>query len=704
LSKRRPKGKVIEVGSESLFGKWVVYIIFVTLIAVSLAYSPYTYYYDGIKYYLLVGGIALLGIWVSLWFLRTGKELSITLWKDDLPILGLLLFSLLSLVNSNYIMVSLRQGIFLFLYIFTFYLWRGQIRKREELFNDLESLIAILGFLVGGYIVLQYYGIYIWIGRGDGSPPTLYSTMGHQNFAAGYAATAFPFLLMKFLKSEGKRRWLWGSMTLIQSLGIYLTQSREGFAAWSIAILSLLWFAWRGGILHKAVELRRKIVVILTFAALLFVVYYIPSPITHGVGVGKRVFGTIEKLTEGQVYQATSGRNLIWKATLKMIKDHPLLGVGLGRFGYHYPFYQAEFLQGLKGGSPLNAKRAHNEYLQVFAETGIGGFLSLMLFLYFLYRRLVTLVKNRGEENIGVLAVASGISAGLTSAFFSFPFHLPAHGFLMVLLFSSAFGLSDKFFKVWKSFTISGKRGLAFTFIPLLFLSSWTFYYNIHALRSQVISARCYVYMSKNKSPKFINEVVGPMADKAVQLDPTERMAQFALARAYMLVGNWVMAEKEWKRFFEIESDWNAMINYATVLVRLRKLEEAEKVAREIVRIQPQLRDGYNTLGGILIEEGKLEEAEVWLKKGIEVDPNYPRPYYNLAYLYYKQGKEEEALKYLEEAEKRNPPEDLIPKIKSLKTILTGKTYISAPSTPSTSSLPNVPKEIIEEILRRRGK
>ncbi|MBC7240772.1 MAG: tetratricopeptide repeat protein, partial [Chloroflexi bacterium] len=125
---------------------------------------------------------------------------------------------------------------------------------------------------------------------------------------------------------------------------------------------------------------------------------------------------------------------------------------------------------------------------------------------------------------------------------------------------------------------------------------------------------------------------------------------------------------------------------------------------REIVRIQPQLRDGYNTLGGILIEEGKLEEAEVWLKKGIEVDPNYPRPYYNLAYLYYKQGKEEEALKYLEEAEKRNPPEDLIPKIKSLKTILTGKTYISAPSTPSTSSLPNVPKEIIEEILRRRGK
>ncbi|MCS7234271.1 MAG: tetratricopeptide repeat protein [Synergistetes bacterium] len=704
MAKRKPKREEFKIRSDFWLTKGVVYGLFATLVIITLAYSPYTYYYDGVKYYFLVGGIAFLGIWVSLWFLRTGEGLNVVLWKDDLTVLGLLLFSLLSLIKTNNILVSLRLGIFLFLYIFMFYLWRRELRNDESWFDKLENLVAILGFLVGGYIILQYYGIYIWIGKGDGSPPTLYSTMGHQNFAAGYAATAFPFLLIKFLKGEGWRRWLWGSFTIIQSLGIYLTQSREGFAAWAIAIFSIIWFAWRGGILYKALELKKRIGVILTVAVLVFAIYYLPSPLTHGKGVGKRVFGTVEQLAEGMVFQATSGRNLIWKATLKMIKENPILGVGLGRFNYHYIYYQADFLKDLKGGVPLNAGRTHNEYLQVFAETGIGGFLSFMLFLYFLYKRLVLLIKVKGERNLGYLAVASGISAGLTSAFFSFPFRLPAHGPLIVILFSTAFGLSDDLLSAWKSFKVEGKWRIALVFIPLLSISSWVFYYNIHSFRSQVLSARCFVLMSRDKSPKFINEVVGPMAGRAVQLDPTERMAQFALARAYMLVGNWPMAEKEWKRFFEIETDWNAMINYSIVLVNLRKLEEAERVAREIVRVQPQLVEGYNILGGLLVEKGKFDEAEPYLKKATEIDPKNPVPYYNLGYLYYKKGDSDKALLYLEEAQKRNPPGDLAIKIRDLRAILTSKASPETSSTASTSPLPNIPKEVIDELLRKRGR
>lgn len=702
MIEREPEEPVFDLKDDELLSKGIVYGTLFILIAISLAYSPYTYYYDGVKYYLLVGGVAFLGIWVSLRFLRTEMNLNIVLWKDELPVLGLLFFSLLSLFKTNDLLVSLRQGVFLFLYIFIFYLWRREIRKEKGLFDKLESVVALLGLLVGGYIVLQYYGIYIWIGKGDGSPATLYSTMGNQNFAAGYAATAFPFLLMRFLKSEGWRKWLWGALTVIQSLGIYLTQSREGFTAWAIAILSIVWFAWRGGILYKAVKLKRRIAAILAVTVLVFTIYYFPSPLTHGVGVGRRVFGTLEQLTEGRVFQATSGRSLIWKATLKMIRDYPFLGVGLGRFGYHYLDYQAEFLQGVEGNIPLNAKRTHNEYLQVFAETGIGGFLSLILFLYFLYRRLALLIKMKGEENLGYLAVASGISAGLTSAFFSFPFHLPAHGFLIVILFSTAFGLSDGLLKVWKAFTIGGKWRIGAFFIPLLFLSSLVFYYNILSFRSQVLSTRCYILMSNDKSPKFINEVVKPMAIKAVQLDPTERMAQFALARVYMLVGDWLMAEREWRRFFEIESDWNAMINYSVVLTQLYKLDEAEKVARDIVRIQPQLVDGYNVLGGLLVERGKLDEAEHYLRRAIEIDPKHPVPHYNLAYLYYKQGKNEEALRYLEEAEKRKPPEDLTIKIRNLKAIIAGRAASESLSTVSTSPL-SVPKGVKEETLGKRG-
>ena len=430
-------------------------------------------------------------------------------------------------------------------------------------------------------------------------------------------------------------------------------------------------------------------------------IYTIPSPLTHGVGVGRRIVGTVEKLATGATYQATSGRSLIWRSTLRMIKDHPLLGVGLGRFGYHYPFYQAEFLKGLKGGGPLNAKRTHNEYLQVLAETGIGGFICFVLFLFLLYKRLVLLLRKKGSENLGFLALASGISAGLAGAFFSFPFHLPANGPMLAVYFASAYGLSDSLIDRWKELKLRERWQVATIFLPLFVLSSWLFYYDLRAYKSQVLSARCYVLTRKHKTPQFVNRVIGPMADKAVQLDPTEKMAQFALARAYMIVKNWRMAEKEWKRFFKLESDWNAMINYAVTLAKLKKFKEAEKVAREIIRIQPHLVDGYNLLGGVLIEEGKYKEAERWLKKAIEVKPSYARPYYNLAFLYHKLGKKEEALKYLKEAEKRTPPKDLIPKIKALKGVLMrGK---SASVKGSTSSI-NLPKELIEQFIERYRK
>ncbi len=699
--KKRKKKKEIRVEQESsLFDRGVKVGISLLILATALAYSPYTYYYDGIKYYIFVGGTALLAAWTSIWLLRK-KELTLSLWKDDLPILGLLIFALLSLTQSNYVLMSLRQGIFLFLYLFIFYLLRAELRKDESGFGVLENVIAVAGFLVGGYVVLQYYGIYIWLGSGNGSPPTLYSTMGHQNFAAHYAAYTFPFLLVKFLKGKGKTRWVWGALTVIQSLGIFLTQSRGGFVAWGASIFALLWFAWRGGIIQKAVELKKRIGAIVVVSAVVLFIYTIPSPLTHGVGVGRRIVGTVEKLSTGATYQATSGRSLIWKSTLRMIKDHPLLGVGLGRFGYHYPFYQAEFLKGLKGGGPLNAKRTHNEYLQVLAETGIGGFICFVLFLFFLYKRLVLLLRKKGSENLGFLALASGISAGLVGAFFSFPFHLPANGPLLAAFFASAYGLSDPLVERWKELKLRERWQVATVFLPFLVLSSWLFYYDIRAYKSQVLAARCYVLTRKHKTPQFVNRVIGPMADKAVQLDPTEKMAQFALARAYMIVKNWRMAEKEWKRFFKLESDWNAMINYAVTLAKLKKFKEAEKVAREIIKIQPHLVDGYNLLGGVLIEEGKYKEAEKWLKKAIEVKPDYARPYYNLAFLYNKLGKKEKALKYLEEAEKRKPPKDLIPKIKALKRVLSrGK---AASVKKATSSI-NLPEELIKQFIEKYKK
>jgi O-antigen ligase len=60
------------------------------------------------------------------------------------------------------------------------------------------------------------------------------------------------------------------------------------------------------------------------------------------------------------------------KAGIRIWKAHPILGVGLGNFGYYY--IQPEFNPGLHGDKRLPP---HNLYVQALAETGTVGFLVL---------------------------------------------------------------------------------------------------------------------------------------------------------------------------------------------------------------------------------------------------------------------------------------------------------------------------------------
>jgi O-antigen ligase len=93
----------------------------------------------------------------------------------------------------------------------------------------------------------------------------------------------------------------------------------------------------------------------------------------------------------------------LWKASLSMIADNKLVGVGLGAFPAAYPPY--DHLNGL-----FETRKAHNDYLQFIAETGAVGAVLGILFL-------VSLVKlsRKGlmNPNPFLRAVSLGASVSL---------------------------------------------------------------------------------------------------------------------------------------------------------------------------------------------------------------------------------------------------------------------------------------------------
>ena len=90
--------------------------------------------------------------------------------------------------------------------------------------------------------------------------------------------------------------------------------------------------------------------------------------------------------------------------------------------------------------------------------------------------------------------------------------------------------------------------------------------------------------------------------------------------------------------------DVNKIFNQAITLQINKKLEEAERLYREILKVQSEHLDANNNLGIILEQYGKLEEAEIHYKKAIEFNPNFAEAYNNLGNVLKDLGRFDESL------------------------------------------------------------
>lgn len=114
-------------------------------------------------------------------------------------------------------------------------------------------------------------------------------------------------------------------------------------------------------------------------------------------------------------FQSNTERILMWKSAWKMFTDHPLTGVGLGTYAHKY---QTEYI------SPMALEpyqgHAHNNFLQMLAETGIIGFISFCyMFGSLLYYSVKDWQQSHDPGSLMFFAATCGIILqGLTEVTF----------------------------------------------------------------------------------------------------------------------------------------------------------------------------------------------------------------------------------------------------------------------------------------------
>ena len=354
---------------------------------------------------LVVGG-------VTLWLLSACLRGSLALPPPPilLALLAYLAAVIISTLLSPYTFGSVQTALNIFVYSSAFLLSCGLLttRKRKHLFI---GTLVVTAFVMSVYGVLQFLG-YQWTPML--SPVRISSFYYNSNHYSGYLALLVP--LVMFLCIYVQRVFLKISYGLLAALLLFnlaLTFS------WGLLAVSLTVF---GLLVHWAVQSGqvRRFALATTVACLLGI-----------AGLGALV-GLTPQLSNDTLQTRTSeffdvwvrysvlSRVAIGEGTLKVIQDHPTVGVGPGNFIYAFTEHRAAEVTDENDPNKTLHKfvnYSHNDYTQVASETGflgLAGFLSFWLLVI------------RG-------GVSGGISCGLVAGLVALLLHGATDGNLTVI-------------------------------------------------------------------------------------------------------------------------------------------------------------------------------------------------------------------------------------------------------------------------------
>jgi O-antigen ligase len=140
--------------------------------------------------------------------------------------------------------------------------------------------------------------------------------------------------------------------------------------------------------------------------------------------------------TLGHEYIDTGQNRIsIWRDTLALIHQHPLLGTGLGTFRVAFTSVQTTFLT-------LLVDHAHNDYLEVVSELGLPGGILVFVSIFWILARAVRRYPKTEDrfESVVCLGSIGSISAILVHGLADFNLYIPANA----LVFTVALGLASK--------------------------------------------------------------------------------------------------------------------------------------------------------------------------------------------------------------------------------------------------------------------
>ncbi|HVT83673.1 MAG TPA: O-antigen ligase family protein [Chitinophagaceae bacterium] len=457
-------------------------------------------------------------------------------------------------------------------------------------------IVSLIQSIVG---ILQFYEIAFTDLPGNYPP---YGLMANRNLFGSAQVLLLPFAVFVLYKES--RKWKYIAAIAIAGIitSVIISQTRSAWVATvAILVLSLAGIVIMSPVNRKKWSIATGIGIIgIAAIASLLVITDTEGTFSQSIKERSALISQNAPANSATVVDVKD-RIAVWKKTIALIRDHPVLGVGPGNWKVIIASY------GTKGlawaGGYYVPDRPHNVYLLVAAETGIPGLIFYVALWVLIAWAAIRVIRNAANEDQRVLNILmlSGLAAFASDAMFSFPNERIEHSLYLLMMGGIILGsycnLSGAAGK-----KIILKKNLWFFF---LFIAIFNLFLGIKKNNFEVHLNKATAYDKLGEYRSVLNEVEAGKSTW-VTIDPVGKSLQL-----YSCIA--------WKEL----KDYN------------KALQEAETARK----YNPNSALVYNNTGTIYTVMGDFDKAIESYKKALQFAPDFETTYKNLAVNYFQVGK-----------------------------------------------------------------
>jgi O-antigen ligase len=538
-------------------------------------YTRFTVSPENLK---LAWGVIGTSILFTIYFYKQLKLPKIELVKSSLyvPIFGFILWNFVSLlwvIDTYLATIMLTQFIVASLFyvvIINLFKTDFQIEKITTYIVISMTVVSVIG-LFQYYLPLNEFWInFYW----SVAPPG--ATFGNKNMASHFIVMALPLAVVGLFSAKNYLQiFSYSVASFIGYWFIIVATAKQAYVAIFVQMFLLLIILILDNWKNKQQSLVRTFsfqkLKSFTASIILLLLIFVLSYTNQNLKDKGLVEATVQNIS---VYSSSAkARFPAWNNTVEMIKDSPLLGVGIGQWQHKYPQYYDRIDKDTIFNEHTRLQKLHNDYLEMFANVGLVGYVFLIALLVLVVKKIWNILINaKNNDRFHILALTLGLIGFSVVALFSFPIRVFMPAFLVMVYIAIIEFYALKNSKKTLVFNYTNKYKYL-GFVLMLAASFFTIRTTLYWLTSESFRNNSVIFLKagadreglyladyslkyNNKDwqgfasagmARFklgdINESI-PYFKKAIDLSPFNTIVLLNLAIAYDKIGNYGMEKK----------------------------------------------------------------------------------------------------------------------------------------------------------------